>query len=64
MTNGKLNFYYFGDIGEYDSYNPAYVCNKRYASEILYLIAKNEPFSICKFEVAKVLNNVPQANYN
>lgn len=56
MTNKKLNFYFFGEIGEYDSYNPAYVCSKEYASEILYLIAKNEPFSVSKFEIAELLN--------
>jgi hypothetical protein len=56
MTNTKLNFYFFGDIGEYDSYNPEYVCSKEYASEILYLIAKNEPFSISKFDVVKLID--------
>lgn len=56
MVNTKLNFYFFGDVGEYDNYNPAYVCNKEYAPEILYLIAKNEPFSISKFEIAKSLD--------
>lgn len=56
MTNTKLNFYFFGDIGEYDNYNPEYVCSKEYASEILYLIAKNEAFSISKYESAKLLN--------
>lgn len=56
MTNKKLNFYFFGEIGEYDSYNPAYVCSKEYASEILYLIAENEPFSVSKFEIAELLN--------
>lgn len=56
MKNAKLNFYFFGNIGEYDSYNPANVCNKEYASEILYLIAKNEPFSTSKFELSKLLN--------
>lgn len=56
MIKTKLNFYFFGDIDEYDNYNPAYVCNKEYVSEILYLIAKNEPFSISKFEIAKLLD--------
>lgn len=56
MINKKLNFYFFGDVGEYDDYNPAYVCNKEYASEILYLIAKNKPFSINSGEISKVLN--------
>lgn len=56
MMNRKLNFYFFGDIGEYDNYNPEYVCNKEYASEILYIIAKNEPFSISKFKISEILN--------
>lgn len=56
MVNTKLNFYFFGDIGEYDNYNPAYVCNKEYTSEILYLIARNEPFSLNECEIAKLLD--------
>lgn len=56
MTNTKLNFYFFGEIGDYDNYNPAYVCNQEYASEILYLIAKSEPFSISKFQISKILD--------
>ncbi|MDT8718440.1 hypothetical protein IAI10_17375 [Clostridium sp. 19966] len=56
MRNKKLNFYFFGDIGEYDNYNPEYVCNKEHASEMLYLIAKNDPFSISKFKIAEILN--------
>lgn len=56
MKNKKLNFYFFGDIGTYDKFNPAYACNKEYASEILYIIASYKPFSICKFEIMKKLN--------
>lgn len=56
MINKKLNFYFFGDVGEYDDYNPAYVCNKKHASEILYLIAKNKPFFINSKAIAKNLN--------
>ena len=56
MTNKKLNFYFFGDIGEYDKYNPAYVCNAKYTPETLYLIAKNDPFTISKSEIAHSLN--------
>jgi hypothetical protein len=56
MINRKLNFYFFGDIGEYDSYNPSYVCSKKYASEMIYLIAKNEPFTISNSEIAKLLD--------
>lgn len=54
--NRKLNFYFFGDIGEYDSYNPEYACNKQYAPEVLYLIANNEPFAISKFDIAEILH--------
>lgn len=56
MINRKLNFYFLGEIGEYDKYNPEFVCNREYASEILYIIAKNKPFTISRFEIAKLLN--------
>lgn len=56
MGNKKLNFYFFGEIGTYDEFNPAYACNKEYAPEILYIIASYKPFSICKFEIMKELN--------
>ncbi|MGH4124433.1 MAG: hypothetical protein ACREV6_16030 [Clostridium sp.] len=56
MTNSTLNFYYFGYIGEYDCYNPAYVCSKEYTSEILYLIAAKEPFSVSRQEISRILN--------
>ncbi|SCL97011.1 hypothetical protein [Sporanaerobacter sp. PP17-6a] len=55
MINNKLNFYFFGEIGDYDRYNPAYVCNKEYVPEILYIIASNEPYSISKYEIANIL---------
>lgn len=56
MKNNKLNLYYFGDTGNYDRYNPAYVCSKEDAYEILYIIASNEPFSISKYEIVNSLN--------
>jgi len=56
MSKEKLNFYFFGEFGEYDCYNPAYVCNKDYAAEILYLIAKHEPFAITNLEISELLN--------
>jgi len=54
--NKRINLYYFGEIGTYDKYNPAYVCNNMFASEILYLIAKNKPFTITKEEIINTLN--------
>ncbi|WP_346962129.1 hypothetical protein [Clostridium sp.] len=52
----RLNLYYFGDIGVYDKYNPAYVCDENFASEILYIIAENEPFSTSKGDMIETLN--------
>lgn len=56
MNNSKLNFYFFGEVGQYDCYNPTYVTSKEYVTELLYLIAVNEPFSISNYEIAKALN--------
>lgn len=56
MKNNRLNFYYFGEVGKYDHYNPAYVCNREHAPEILYIIASNEPFSISNYEIFNILN--------
>lgn len=53
--NKRLNLYYFGDIGVYDEYCPDYICNKMYVSEILYIIAKNKPFTITREEIRDTL---------
>lgn len=53
--NKKINIYIFGESGEYDEYNPAYVCSKEFVPEILYLIACNKPFSISKKDIVKKL---------
>lgn len=52
----RLNLYYFGDIGVYDKYNPAYVCDENFASEILYIIAENEPFSLTQEDMSKFID--------
>lgn len=39
--NKRVNLYFFGDIGVYNEYSPSYVCSKKFAPEILYLIAEN-----------------------
>lgn len=54
--NKKLNLYYFGDIGDYDKLNPDYVCNKPHVTEILYILAANNPFTITKNQISKRLN--------
>jgi hypothetical protein len=51
----KINLYFFGEPGEYDEYNPAYVCNREYVREVLYLIAYNKPFSISTRDIAEQL---------
>lgn len=53
--NKKINIYIYGEPGKYDEYNPAYVCNKEYVPEILYIIACNKPFSICKKDIINKL---------
>jgi predicted transcriptional regulator len=52
----RLNLYYFGDIGVYDKYNPAYVCDENLVSEILYIIAENEPFSLTQEDISKFID--------
>ncbi len=49
----RINLYFFGDTGSYDEYSPVYVCNKKYAPEILYEVAHNKPFTISKEEIIK-----------
>lgn len=52
----RLNLYYFGDIEVYDKYNPAYVCDENFASEILYIIAENEAFSLTQEDISKFID--------
>lgn len=54
--NKRVNLYFFGDIGVYDEYSPAYVCSKKFVPEILYLIAENKQFNISKKEIIDILN--------
>ena len=54
--NKRVNLYFFGEIGVYDEYCPSYVCSKKFVAEILYLIAKNRPFTISKEEIMDTLN--------
>ncbi|WP_077368744.1 hypothetical protein [Anaerosalibacter sp. Marseille-P3206] len=53
--NKKLDIYFFGDNGPYDEFNPGYVCSKEFVPEILYLLAHNEPYSISKDEIIKII---------
>jgi len=55
MNPGKLDLFYFGDIGEYDAFNPSFVCAQEYATEILYLIASRAPHELSKTEIARIL---------
>jgi len=55
MNTGKLDLFYFGDIGKEDASNPAYVCAQEYAAEILYLIASRAPYELSQAEIARFL---------
>jgi hypothetical protein len=55
MNTGKLDLFYFGDIGKYDALNPAYVCTQKYAAEVLFLIASRAPYELSEAEIARFL---------
>jgi hypothetical protein len=55
MNTGKLDLFYFGDIGKYDAFNPSYVCAQKHAAEILFLIASRAPYELSKAEIARLL---------
>ncbi|MCM1988518.1 hypothetical protein [Oceanirhabdus seepicola] len=41
----KLNFFIFGEPGDYDKFNPRYVYENNRIDELIYFIAEGEPFS-------------------
>lgn len=51
----KLDLYFYGDTGDYDTLSPSYVSHRPYVPEILYLIAKNEPYSLTLSDLSKAL---------
>lgn len=53
---GKMNFYVFGEVGKYDKYNPYNILNKNNVSDVVYLIAENDVFSIDKISISDKLN--------
>ncbi|MHB8107042.1 MAG: hypothetical protein ACYDH4_06390 [Candidatus Cryosericum sp.] len=55
MNSGKLDLFYFGDIGKEDAFNPSYVCKHKYAAETLYLIASHAPYELSQAEIARFL---------
>jgi len=55
MNTGKLDLFYFGDIGKEDAFNPARVCAQKCAAEILYLIASRAPYELSGAEIARLL---------
>lgn len=42
----RLNIYFFGQIGIYNEESPEYILEKAFVPEILYIIAKHDPFTI------------------
>ncbi|MDZ4993406.1 hypothetical protein GNF80_10565 [Clostridium perfringens] len=55
MDNKRVSLYFFGEIGVYDKYSPEYVYNKEFAPEVLYIIAKNNPYTITRDEIINTL---------
>src|SRR5664280_2388742 len=55
MNTGKLDLFYFGDIGKYDAFNPACVCAQEYAAETLFQIASRAPYELSEAEIARLL---------
>ena len=55
MNTGKLDLFYFGDIGKEDAFNPAYVCAQEYVAETLFLIASCAPYKLSEAEIARLL---------
>ena len=55
MNTGKLDLFYFGDIGKYDAFNPAHVCAQKYAAETLFQIASRAPYELSEAEIARLL---------
>jgi len=55
MNTGKLDLFYFGDIGKEDAFNPSYVCAQQYAAEMLFLIASCAPYELSEAEIARFL---------
>ena len=55
MNMGKLDLFYFGDIGKEDAFNPARVCAQKYAAETLFLIASCAPYELSEAEIARLL---------
>ena len=56
LMKKRLDIYFFGDTGEYDSLNPSFVCSMPFAGEILYLIAAHKPCSISTQDISKSLS--------
>src|SRR5664280_3886725 len=52
MNTGKLDLFYFGEIGKEGASNPSHVCTQEYAAEILYLIASRAPYELSQAEIA------------
>ncbi len=55
MSAGKLDLFYFGDIGKEDVLNPARVCAQEHAAEILFLVASYPPYQLSHAGIVQLL---------
>lgn len=56
IISNIIDLYHFGDIGKYDKYNPVYIYKKKWAPEILYVIANSNRYELTKYDLASRLN--------
>ncbi|XMB86361.1 hypothetical protein RJG79_00760 [Mycoplasmatota bacterium WC44] len=59
----KIDLFHFGSAGMYDKLNPFYIYDKEYASEVLFLIASNNPFTLDNVYISdKLKSNIGYIN--
>ncbi|MBD3277443.1 MAG: hypothetical protein GF388_04000 [Candidatus Aegiribacteria sp.] len=59
-TTGRIDLYYFGDIGKWDDNNPYFWYRKPYSPEILFQIASSKPYERGIEDIAASIGRKPQ----
>ena len=60
-TTGKIDLYYFGDIGAWDDLNPYYWYRKPSSPEILFAVAGSSPYELNINDIAGIIDRKPEA---
>lgn len=53
---GKIDLYLYNDPGEFDQYNPIYLYEQKWASEILFEVASANGYELTKHDIASKLS--------